>query len=106
MPTAHQQLRYFAETDIFHHLLHHLTRLRYFQSEELIAIAILPLGGLEEPHQHLTLLLVAQRLHVTDDFLCCHDREKEEQVFDWILSIQSKTCPSDYLRISGYGSST
>ena len=33
-------------------------------------------------------------------------KKKEGPVFDWILVIQSKTGPSDYLRISGYGSST
>ena len=72
VPAAHEQFGDFAQWEVLRHTLDDLSRLGHFQSEELIALAILSWPRLEETHEHLPLLLILQRLHVFDNLLCTH----------------------------------
>ena len=65
MPTIHQKFRHFAQGKVLWNSTYHLARLWHFQSQELIALAILARARLEEPHEYPSLLLILQRLHVS-----------------------------------------
>jgi len=70
MPTIHQQFWYFIQWEINPCRLYYLSRLRHLQAQKLIALAILAWPCLKEPHQHTSLLLILQRLHIAYYFLC------------------------------------
>ena len=50
----------------------YLVNLRVLDAEELIAVAILPFGSLEEAHELTTLSLIAQREHVVNNLISVH----------------------------------
>ena len=72
MPFRQQQVRHLSQREILRGSLNHLSRLRHFQPQELITLAILTGTRLKEPHEHSSLLLIPQRLHVFDNLLCRH----------------------------------
>ena len=72
MPTTLQQFGHFAQRRISSNSFDDGTCLRHFESEQLISFAVLALAGLEEPHQHLPLLLIALRFYTLYDLRCCH----------------------------------
>ena len=74
VPSVYQQFRYLLHRKIHPCHFYNFTSLRHLQSKKLIALTILPWSRLKEPHEYPSLLIIAQRHHILDDFLCCgHD---------------------------------